>query len=139
MHRWATCPNWQQLSHWENLLAGTIGVTFLGPEKRRIEDPIAGASCGLTETVTEVASLPCREVGSGLRNLAERMATPLAFRTEVARASKRSSGLVGRYEMGREWMASCVSLGASLKGSQGGSPTGKDWLSREVMASKKGA
>ena len=34
VHRWATCPNWQQLSHWENLLAGTIGVTFLGPEKR---------------------------------------------------------------------------------------------------------
>ena len=31
---WTTCPNWQQLSHCENLLAGMMGVTFLGPEKR---------------------------------------------------------------------------------------------------------
>ena len=139
MQRWATCPNWQQFSHWENLLAGTIGVTFRGPEKRRIEVPKAGTSCGLTETATEVASFPCRDAGSGLRYLAERMVTPLAFWIEVAKASKRLSGLVGRYEIGREWIASCASFGASLKGSQGDSPTGKDWLSLEVMASKKGA
>ena len=96
MHRWATCPNLQQLSHWENLFAGTIGVIFLGPEKRRIEDPIAGTSCGLTEMATEVASFPCLEEGSGLRNLAERIATPLALLIEVASASKRSSGSAGR-------------------------------------------
>ena len=92
----------------------------------------------LTDTATEVASFPWREVGSRLRNLAERMEMPLAFLTEVASASKRSSGSEGRYEIGREWMASCDSFGANLNGSHGDNPTGKDWLSLEVMASKKG-
>ena len=36
-------------------------------------------------------------------------------------------------------MANCDSLGASLKGNHGDEPTGKDWLSLEAMASKKGA
>ena len=36
-------------------------------------------------------------------------------------------------------MASCDSLGASLKESHGDDPTGKDWLGLEVMASKKEA
>ena len=35
-------------------------------------------------------------------------------------------------------MASWASLGASLNGSHGEEPTGKDWLSLEVMVSKKG-
>ena len=35
-------------------------------------------------------------------------------------------------------MANCRSVGASRKGSQGLSPTGKDWLSWWVRASKKG-
>jgi len=36
-------------------------------------------------------------------------------------------------------MANWKSVGASLKGSQGLSPTGKDWLSFKERASKKGA
>ena len=58
VHLWATCPNWQQFSHWENLLAGTMGVTFRGLEKRRIEEPMALTSWGLTDIATEVASFP---------------------------------------------------------------------------------
>ena len=96
VQRWARCPNWQQLSHCENRLAGTMGVTRLGLEKRRIEEPMVPTSWGRTETATEVADFPTREAGSGLRNRAERMLTPLALLIEVARASNSAPGSQGR-------------------------------------------
>ena len=126
VHLMATWPNLQQLSHWEKRLAGTIGVTHLGLEKRRTEELIVSTSCGMTVMATDMASLPSREVGSGLRYLADRMLTPLAFLTQVATLSKSASGSSGRYKIGREWIARWDSLGASLKGSHGELPTGKD-------------
>ena len=86
-----------------------------------------------------VASFPSREVGSGLRYLAESMLTPLAFLMEVARLSKSSSESSRRYERGRECTVRWDLFGASLKGSPVEFPTGKDWLSLAVRAWKNGA
>jgi len=94
-----------------------------------MEAPIAWTSPGWTETTTEVAVLPSLELASGLRNLAARMQTSLELRIASARQGKSSLGSSGRKTMGREWIASWVSLGARRKGSQGESPTGKDLLS----------
>ena len=58
-------------------------------EKRRIEEPMVSTSCSLTDIAKEVASLPCWEAESELRNLVERIEIPLAFLIEVARALKR--------------------------------------------------
>jgi len=108
-------------------------------EKSRIEEPILGTSPGWTETMTEVAVLPSLDRVSGLRYLAARMRTFLELRTDSARQGNNSSGSSGRKASGREWMASCASLGARRKGNQGESPTGNDLLSWEERASKYGA
>jgi len=101
-----------------------------------MEEPIVWTSPGWTETTTEVAVLPSLELASGLRNLAARMRTSLELRIDSARHGKSAPGSSGRKAMGREWMASWVSLGARRKGSQGESPTGNDLLSWEERASK---
>jgi len=108
-------------------------------EKRRIEDPIAGTSPGWTETMTEVAVLPSLDCASGLRYLAARMRIFLELRIDSARHGKSSSGSSGRKAIGREWIASCDSLGARRKGNQGDSPSGNDLLSWQERASKYGA
>jgi len=88
-------------------------------EKSQIEDPIVGTSPGWTETMTEVAVLPSLDRVSGLRYLAARMRTFLELRTDSARHGNNSSASSGRKASGREWMASCASLGARRKGNQG--------------------
>jgi len=70
-----------------------------------------GTSPGWTETMTEVAVLPTLDRVSGLRYLAARMRTFLELRTDSARQGNSSSGSSGRKASGREWMASCASLG----------------------------
>ena len=105
-------------------------------EKGLMEDPIVWTSPGWTERMTEVAVLPSLERASGLRNLAASMRTSLELRIDSASHGKSSFGSSGRKAMGSEWMASWVSLGARRKGSQGESPTGKDWLSWEERVSK---
>ena len=84
----------------------------------------------------DVAALVSREVWSWLRKRAERMEIPFALRIESAMDGKRSSGWLGRKARGREWMASCTSLGVRRKGNHGESPTGKDLLNRAERASK---
>jgi len=96
-------------------------------------------SPGWTETMTEVAVLPSLEGISGLRYLAARMGMFLELRIDSARQVKSSSGSSGRKAGGREWMASCASLGARRKGNQGASPTGNHLLSWQDRASKYGA
>jgi len=76
----------------------------------------------------EVAVLPSLDRMSGLRYRAARMRMFLELRIDCARHGKSSSGSSRRKASGREWMASCPSLGARRKGSQGESPTGKDLL-----------
>jgi len=76
------------------------------------------------ETMTEVAVLPSLDCASWLRYLAARMRMLLELRIDSARHGKRSAGSSGRKAIGRERMASCTSLGARRKGSQGESPTG---------------
>jgi len=63
----------------------------------------------------------------------------LELRIDSARHGKSSSGSSGRKASGREWMASCASLGAWRKGNQGVSSTGNDLLSWQERASKYGA
>jgi len=63
----------------------------------------------------------------------------LELRIDSARHGKSSSGSSGRKASGREWIASCHSLGARRKGNQGESPTGNDLLSWLERASKYGA
>ena len=108
-------------------------------EKSRIAEPNVGTSPGWTETLTEVAVLPSLDRVSGLRYLAARMRTFLELKTDSARQGNSSLGSSGRKASGREWMASCASLGARRKGNQGESPTGNDLLSWEERASKYGA
>jgi len=101
-----------------------------------MEEPIPGASPRWIETMTEVADLPTLDCESGLRYLAARMRMFLELRIDCARQGKSSSGSSRRKAMGREWMASWVSLGARRKGSLGDSPTGNDLLSWAERASK---
>jgi len=75
-----------------------------------------GTSPGWTETMTEVAVLPSLDGVSGLRHLAERMRMFLELRIDSARHRKSSTGSSGRKASGREWIASCASLGARRKG-----------------------
>jgi len=98
-----------------------------------------GTSPGLAATTTEVAVLPSRDCALGLRYLAAGIRMFLELRIDSARRGKSSSRSSGRKASGREWMASCDSLGARRKGGQGESPTGKDLLSRLETASKYGA
>jgi len=60
----------------------------------------------------------------------------LELRMDSVRHGKSSFWSSGRKAMGREWMASCDSLGAPRKGNQGESPTGKGLLSWSERASK---
>jgi len=96
-------------------------------------------SPGWTETMTEVAVLPSLDRVSGLRYLAERTRMFLELMIDYARHGKSSSGSSGRKVSGREWMASCASLGARRKGNQGEPPMGNDFLSWEERASNYGA
>ena len=89
--------------------------------------------------MTEVAALPSRDCALGLRYLVARMHMFLELRIASARHGKSSSGSSGRKAIGREWMASCASLGARRKGNQGESPMGNDLLSWQERASKYGA
>jgi len=63
----------------------------------------------------------------------------LELRIDSARHGKSSSGCSGRKARGREWMASCASLGARRNGNQGECPTGNDLLSWQERGSKYGA
>jgi len=60
----------------------------------------------------------------------------LELRIDSARHGKCSPGSSGRKAIGREWIASCASLGVRRKGSQGDSPAGNNLLSWQERASK---
>jgi len=96
-------------------------------------------SPGWMQTMTDVAALPSLDRVSGLRYLAASIRMFLELRIDSARHGKSSSGSSEREASGREYMASCASLGARRKGNQGESPTGNDLLGWEERASKYGA
>ena len=87
----------------------------------------------------EVAVLPTLDCALGLRYLAARMRMFLELRIDSARHGKSSSRSSGKKASGRQWIASCASVGARRKGNQGDSPTENDLLRWQERALKYGA
>jgi len=97
-----------------------------------------GTSSGLTETTTEVGFLESLAARSLLRYLAAPIVTAFGLWMEFLIKVNGRSSCSGRTSVGIESIANCIVVGAWVNVSQGLSPTGKNWLSRRVRASKYG-
>ena len=81
------------MRHWEDLEEEWAFSTRREREKREIEFPNLGTSAGVIATTTEVVGFSTLLTGSGCRNLAAKILTPLAMAFEMEREStgRRSS------------------------------------------------